>query len=100
MDTRSREIRHKYKKANGLPAVSSSQETLVGVVRAYVSSVGIELFISYEDSLGYLYGFVRLCLPFFMQTRILDLANQDSVRINASGVRDTREEMTTYQSMS
>lgn len=33
------------------------------MVRAYDSSVGREYFISYEDTLGYLYGFTRLLLP-------------------------------------
>ena len=33
------------------------------VVRSYLSSVGNELFISFEDELGYLYGFTRLLLP-------------------------------------
>lgn len=33
------------------------------VVRAYQSSNGIECFCSFEDALGYLYGFTRLLLP-------------------------------------
>lgn len=33
------------------------------VVRSYLSSVGNEFFISFEDELGYLYGFTRLLLP-------------------------------------
>lgn len=32
------------------------------VVRKYASGVGVEYFISFEDELGYLYGFTRLCL--------------------------------------
>lgn len=53
LDTRSREIRNKKEKT----------EVLNLVVRAYESSVGQEYFISYEDELGYLYGFTRLLLP-------------------------------------
>lgn len=34
------------------------------VARYYQSSVGKEYFISYEDELGYLYGFIRLLLPY------------------------------------
>ena len=33
------------------------------IVRSYLSSVGNEFFISFEDELGYLYGFTRLLLP-------------------------------------
>jgi hypothetical protein len=36
---------------------------LLLVVRKYISSVGEEYFISFEDVLGYLYGFTRLLLP-------------------------------------
>ena len=53
LDTRSREVRNKKEKT----------EVLNLVVRAYESSVGQEYFISYEDELGYLYGFTRLLLP-------------------------------------
>lgn len=54
LDTRSREIRH-----NPNP----HEETANLVIRKYLSSVGAEYFISFEDSLGYLYGFARLLLP-------------------------------------
>lgn len=53
LDTRSREVRNKKEKT----------EALNLVVRTYESSVGQEYFISYEDELGYLYGFTRLLLP-------------------------------------
>ena len=33
------------------------------VIRKYLSSAGEEYFISFEDKLGYLYGFVRLLVP-------------------------------------
>ena len=33
------------------------------IIRKYESSVGTELFISFEDLLWYLYGFARLLLP-------------------------------------
>ncbi|GHW02797.1 hypothetical protein AGMMS50249_5830 [candidate division SR1 bacterium] len=33
------------------------------IIRQYLSSVGSEFFISFEDKLGYLYGFTRLLLP-------------------------------------
>lgn len=53
LDTRAREIRH-----------NSNEHTVVNlVIRKYLSSVGTEYFISYEDDLGYLYGFTRLLLP-------------------------------------
>lgn len=53
LDTRSREVRNKVEKTDSLSLI----------VRAYQSSVGVEYFISYEDELGYLYGFTRLLLP-------------------------------------
>lgn len=33
------------------------------IIRKYLSSGGTEYFISFEDQLGYLYGFTRLLLP-------------------------------------
>lgn len=58
LDTRSREIRNKPK------AESSKQKALVNIViRKYLSSGGVEYFISCEDQLWYLYGFTRLLLP-------------------------------------
>lgn len=54
LDTRSREIRN-----NPNP----EEETANLVIRKYISSVGSEYFISFEDNLGYLYGFARLLLP-------------------------------------
>jgi histone acetyltransferase (RNA polymerase elongator complex component) len=54
LDTRSREIRHN-------PNPHEEKANLV--IRRYLSSVGAEYFISFEDSLGYLYGFARLLLP-------------------------------------
>jgi len=66
IDTRSREIRHKFDKQKGLPQVTAHQgktsEALL-VMRKYLSSVWTEYFISFEDELGYLYGFTRLMLP-------------------------------------
>lgn len=55
LDTRAREIRNRKEK--------SQQEVANLVIRKYQSSVGDEYFISYEDELGYLYGFTRLLLP-------------------------------------
>ncbi len=55
LDTRAREIRNRKDKPE--------QESANLVVRKYQSSVGDEYFISYEDELGYLYGFTRLLLP-------------------------------------
>lgn len=37
-------------------------EQLNLVVRKYLSGSGVECFISFEDELGYLYGFTRLLL--------------------------------------
>ncbi|MDR0860132.1 MAG: hypothetical protein LBO09_04015 [Candidatus Peribacteria bacterium] len=53
LDTRSREVRNKTEKTTELNLI----------IRQYQSSVGSEFFISYEDELGYLYGFTRLLLP-------------------------------------
>lgn len=52
LDTRSREMRNKKEKT----------EQLNLVVRKYLSGPGVEYFISFEDELGYLYGFTRLLL--------------------------------------
>ena len=58
LDTRSREIRNKPK------AQSSKLKAVANVViRKYQSSGGVEYFISFEDELGYIYGFTRLLLP-------------------------------------
>jgi hypothetical protein len=46
LDTRSREIRHQDVK---------SKETANIIIRKYISSGGVEYFISCEDQLGYLY---------------------------------------------
>jgi elongator complex protein 3 len=54
LDTRSREVRNK---------TAGEASTINLVIRWYASSVGQELFISYEDHLWYLYGFTRLLLP-------------------------------------
>jgi len=53
LDTRSREIRHRHQKSN----------LYVLVIRSYDSSVWQDYFISFEDELGYVYWFLRLCLP-------------------------------------
>lgn len=55
LDTRAREIRNRKDKLQ--------DEIANLVIRKYDSSVGVEYFISYEDELGYLYGFTRLLLP-------------------------------------
>lgn len=52
LDTRSREMRNK----------TEQTEHLNLVVRKYRSGVGEEYFISFEDELGYLYGFIRLLM--------------------------------------
>ena len=54
LDTRSREVRNKTEKLDW---------ELNLVLRWYKSSAGTECFISYEDTLWYLYGFTRLLLP-------------------------------------
>jgi len=54
LDTRSREIRKQEIK---------SKNTANVIVRKYLSSGGVEYFISCEDQLWYLYGFTRLLLP-------------------------------------
>jgi histone acetyltransferase (RNA polymerase elongator complex component) len=55
LDTRSREVRNRVEKRES--------DFLNLVLRWYKSSVGQECFISFEDELGYLYGFTRLLLP-------------------------------------
>lgn len=55
LDTRSREVRNRIEKRKS--------DSLNLVLRWYKSSVGQECFISFEDELGYLYGFTRLLLP-------------------------------------
>ena len=51
LDTRSREIRNNPK-----------QDELHSIIRGYQTSNGLQLYISFEDVLGYLYGFTRLQL--------------------------------------
>ena len=55
LDTRSREVRNRTEK--------KKSDSLNLVLRWYNSSAGQECFISFEDELGYLYGFTRLLLP-------------------------------------
>jgi len=64
LDTRSREMRHRQWIVEGWEFwVKDWNEKLNIVIRRYRSSVGAEYFLSFEDSLGYLYGFARLLLP-------------------------------------
>lgn len=60
LDTRSREIRNKVEQLR-----SWKVEKWIAnlIIRKYDSSVWQEYFISFEDELGYLYGFTRLLLP-------------------------------------
>jgi len=51
MCTRCREIRNRPQRQPFL------------VIRKYLSSVGEDYFVSFEDELGYLYGFLRLLVP-------------------------------------
>jgi elongator complex protein 3 len=59
LDTRSREIRNKSKNIGD----EQHNENVNLVIRVYKSSIWTEIFISFEDILWYLYGFVRLLLP-------------------------------------
>ena len=52
LDTRSREIRNTPKDKEVFP-----------IVRTYRTTNGLQCFVSYEDTLGYLYWFARLQLP-------------------------------------
>ena len=65
LDTRSREIRNRIdvssKGGNWKLKIENWSPNLV--MRRYMSSGGVEYFISFEDDLGYLYGFARLLLP-------------------------------------
>lgn len=58
LDTRSREIRHKLEYTKW----KKIKEIVNLVIRKYQSSVGTELFISFEDDVWYLFGFARLLL--------------------------------------
>ena len=60
LDTRSREIRNKLILHTSPLHVSKIPNI---IIRKYASSVWMEYFISFEDELGYLYGFTRLLLP-------------------------------------
>jgi ELP3 family radical SAM enzyme/protein acetyltransferase len=56
-DTRSREIR------TAKPVDSDNiRLELFPIIRSYPTTNGLQLFISFEDNLGYLYGFIRLQL--------------------------------------
>ena len=63
LDTRSREIRNKTGKSWAPLSEHLSDDEAFLVERQYASSVGSEFFLSFEDRLGYLYGFTRLLLP-------------------------------------
>ncbi len=52
-DTRSREIRNNLKSEEVFP-----------IIRCYPTTNGLQLFISFEDELGYLYGFTRLQISY------------------------------------
>jgi len=58
LDTRSREVRHKIQDIR-----HKTKDVANVVIRKYESSIWQEYFISFEDELGYLYGFTRLLLP-------------------------------------
>lgn len=73
LDTRSREVRNK----------SAEEVSYINlVIRWYHSSLGQELFISYEDHLWYIYGFTRLLLP----TR--EIANVDGLGKSTAMIRE------------
>jgi histone acetyltransferase (RNA polymerase elongator complex component) len=61
LDTRSREIRNKVETLKG-GKVEIWKKIANLIIRKYESSVGEEYFVSFEDELGYLYGFTRLLL--------------------------------------
>ena len=66
LDTRSREIRNKSQVPSPKSQVPSPKSQVPSpnlIIRKYQSSGGAEYFISFEDQLGYLYGFTRLLLP-------------------------------------
>ena len=62
LDTRSREIRHRQVEG-GKWKVESGKPIINLIIRKYMSSGGVEYFVSFEDELGYIYGFTRLLLP-------------------------------------
>lgn len=73
LDTRAREISNRTEDA---------QNELL-IIRKYFSSVGEEFFISFEDEFGYLYGFLRLLLPYEKNT-----INRDWLWENVAMVRE------------
>ncbi len=59
LDTRSREIRNRIETLKN----GKKEKWMANlIIRKYLSSGGVEYFISFEDQLGYLYGFTRLLL--------------------------------------
>lgn len=60
--TRCREIRNKIENWNSKIENNIDTNDII-VIRKYISSVWTEFFISFEDTLWYLYGFTRLLLP-------------------------------------
>lgn len=52
--TRCREVRNQTQSPDSLPVLTW---------RTYRTSNGVEIFLSFEDHLGYLYGFTRLLMP-------------------------------------
>lgn len=64
LDTRSREVRHRVSSHSGWQYKKQDTEARPTLgARIYKSSVWREVFLSFEDELGYVYGFVRLLLP-------------------------------------
>jgi len=61
--TRCREIRNKSRLQDWSRITGWSNNGIMLVIRKYLSSVGEEYFISFEDNAGYLIWFTRLLLP-------------------------------------
>jgi elongator complex protein 3 len=77
LDTRSREMRH---------AQTPKSPSLF--IRKYESSVGEEYFISFEDKLGYLYGFCRLlCGPIAMIRELHVYGNVEGLKVGTQGLK-------------
>lgn len=83
LDTRSREVRNRTTDSHRFTQdFTDNKDNFVNlVIRKYLSSVGEEYFISYEDEMWYLYWFTRLLLPRPENTVEIDWLGKDTAII-------------------
>jgi len=80
--TRCREIRNKSRLQDWSRITGWSNNGIMLVIRKYLSSMGEEYFISFEDNAGYLIWFTRLLFP------INDFADYEGLWKNAAIIRE------------